>query len=76
MENKTITALKKIVSSLPTTEVDVAIAEQFPQVTVAAAKNVRLDVQDYIDQKIPESQLIHYVRTAGIPVKDEETESA
>lgn len=63
---KTIIALRKIVSSHPSADADALISEQYPKLSTKAASGLRKDVQDFIDGKMPESMLKHYISENGI----------
>lgn len=45
---------------------DATIADQFQKLSKRAAKNVRQDVQDYIEDKMTESQLSYHLAEFGI----------
>lgn len=61
-----IKTLQQIVSSSDAKTAENNISDTFKQISPREAVNVRKDVQDFIDGKMQESELTHYLNTHGI----------
>ena len=61
-----IKTLQQIVSSADAKTAEHTISDTFKQISPREAVNVRKDVQDFIDGKMQEPELTHYLNTHGI----------